>query len=180
MGIVAAVIVPRLEPGIAGQLEAAGSIVVSDLDYARQLAVVNQTSYMVDFPTGGAQYTITHSGSNSAYDALPNSPFRHPSDPATQHICRFTDLPQSGTRLQFVAWEASGSAATTGQLIFDPLGSLSSGNDSTIYLAASHGRSSFYLPIVVNATTGLARVGAMTSANPLANEGSSKPASTRP
>jgi prepilin-type N-terminal cleavage/methylation domain-containing protein len=167
MGIIAAVVIPRLDAGTAGQLEAAGSILVSDLDYARQLAVVNQSSYTVDFAASGTQYTITHSGANSAFDTLPASPFRRPGDPADEHICRFADLPQSGLRLEFVALQPAAANPTLHQIEFEALGSLSSGSDSTIWLAAGIGPERLFLPVTINAATGLARVGAMTSANPV-------------
>lgn len=166
MGIVAAMIVPQLEPGAAHQLRAVGAIVVSDLDYARHLAVANQSTYRVDFDASGARYVITHSGANSAYDTLPNSPFRHTGDPPTEHICRFDDLPHVGVRVDFlgIAFEST----TGNRLEFDSLGSVTNGGNATIWLAGGVGQTRYYLPIVVNGTTGLATVGELTHAQPLA------------
>jgi len=167
MGIIAGMVIPQLDPGVAGQLEAGGGIVVADLDYARQLAVSNQSSYTVEFAATGEQYRVTHTGTNTSLDTLPLSPFRRPNDPTDQHISRFADLPQAGLRVAFLAIEPVPDLSDGNRLEFGPLGSLSSGNQTTIWLTGGQGRSRFYLPIVVNAVTGLAVLGEMTSANPV-------------
>lgn len=170
MGIIAGMVIPQLEPGVASQLEAAGGIVVTDLDYARQLAVANQSSYAVEFAADGTQYTVTHTGSNTSLDTLPSSPFRRPTDPADQHISRFADLPQAGLRVSFLAMEPTPAVSAGNRLEFGPLGSLSSGTPTRIWLTGGQGRSRFYLPIMVNAVTGLAVLGEMTSANPVGTQ----------
>ena len=168
MAIVTAIVLPQLEPNVTVQLEAIGSVVISDLDYARQLSVANQTSYVVDFATTNDRYTISHSGSNPSFNTLPASPFRHPGDPPGQHICRFADLPQAGMQVVFLGISPPDTDTSTQQLEFGPLGELTQSVTSTIWLAAGTRQTRFYLPILVNGVTGLATLGEMTSANPFA------------
>ena len=164
MSVVVAMVVPRMEPGTTRQLSAAGGIVVADLDYARHLAVMNASSYEVAFDADGQSYTITHSGTNADLDTLPASAFRRPGDPADEHIGRFADFPQAGIELSF-----RGIRPVGGPLTFGSYGELAGGADKTLWLRAFDGQNNYYLPIHINAVTGLATLGQMQIDDPIAD-----------
>lgn len=175
MSVVVAMIVPRLEPSTASQLTAAGGIVVADLDYARHLAVANGSSYQVAFDADAQSYTITHSGTNSELDSLPTSAFRRPGDPADKHIGRFAEFPQAAVQLRFHAMRPADSGYGKGVIEFGSYGELSGSAVTTVWLKATSGQSHYYLPIQINAVTGLATLGQMQTNDPSVGEGPAAP-----
>ena len=96
LGILAAVAIPRLDPGVHEQLRAAAEIVAGDLAYGAGLAVANNSQYQFTFQPLQNRYFLEHAGSNAALDELPRTPFRSSDDPDDRHIFDLDELP-SGT-----------------------------------------------------------------------------------
>src|SRR5262245_20554250 len=75
LGILAAILIPQLTGDLPERLNAGSQIVSTDLDYARSLAVSNNTSYRLTFDPANNLYYLRHSGTNAALNTLPRSPF---------------------------------------------------------------------------------------------------------
>src|SRR5262245_34114333 len=58
LGILAAVLIPQLSGDLPERLSAAAQVVSADLDYARSLAVSNNTKYQITFNKAANEYTL--------------------------------------------------------------------------------------------------------------------------
>lgn len=168
MGILAALALPSLTPGVYEELHAAGQLLASDLGYGRSLAVANNSRYRYSFQIAGNRYALQHSGSNPALNALPSAPFRSPSDPPDQQILDLADLPHlAGQNVRLIAVNtAAGVKLNPAELEFGPLGETTQTGETVVWLAAGAGAETRYLSIHVNPVTGLATVGEFTASGP--------------
>ncbi len=169
LGILAAAIIPQLTADLPERLDAAAQVVAADLDYARALAVANNSTYRVTFQPAQNQYYLRHSGANPLFNALPRSPFRQNDDPVDQQSTRLADLPlpEPGVRLVgLVAMQGAGQAAT--HIEFKALGETTSKYESVVWLSCGKGSSRRYISVHVNPVTGLTEIGPLRGALPAA------------
>ena len=161
IAVMAAVVIPRGDPLGQEQLLAAGEAVVGDLAYARSLAVANDSRYRITFDLPGNRYALEHSGSDSSLNTLPVTAWRRSEDASTQQVTDLDELPRIGSppRLLAVGAYTNQTATPISALEFGPLGQLTQGNDVVIWLSISAGGAEGYLPLAINATTGLTTVG---------------------
>jgi hypothetical protein len=96
---------------------------------------------------------------------MPDSPFRMPTDPPTQHIMSLGDLPHVGPPVQLLAVLAGGTTPIT-TLEFGPLGGTTSSSPTTVWLLAGGGNRILYMTVAVNPVTGLATLGHVTTTGP--------------
>src|ERR1043165_8289380 len=75
VSVLAAIVLPSMNPGVYDQLLAAAEVVATDLAYGRSLAVTNNDTYRFTFDLTNNQYWLEYTGSNSALATLPSSPF---------------------------------------------------------------------------------------------------------
>ncbi|GIW92500.1 MAG: hypothetical protein KatS3mg110_0541 [Pirellulaceae bacterium] len=169
VGIIAAVVLSRSEPQIAQQLNAAAEVLASDLEYARQLAIANNSRYKVVFRTSSGEYYLQHSGSNPALDVLPLHPYlKNSADAANKpiQIGRFSDLPAIGGAVDLYLVETASSGTTVTEVEFDTTGQATGAQDVRIWLAAGQSTSRRYIPVTLIAATGMAVVGDVTDNAP--------------
>lgn len=165
IGVLAALTIPYFETTAPDQLQAAATIVVADVDYARSLAISNGSDYRLTFQPTNNQYQLTYNGTNSLLNALPSSPFKSSTDTATTQTTRLDHLPLGGGELKLVgAQKASGAEVT--YVTFTPLGSTVRTEDTLIWLTSGLGTSRRYVAVRVSAVTGLATVENMTTTAP--------------
>jgi Tfp pilus assembly protein FimT len=169
IGIVAAVVVSSSSPGAASHLQSAGAILTSDLAYARSLAVANNSKYRLSFDAGTNKYTLTHSGTNAALNALPSGPMGVPSDPATQKTADLAQLPTLGTRVRLLAVQRGAQSFTQNNVEFTPLGATTTATPSIVWLTAGAGSAQRYVAVRVNPVTGLATCDTPTATAPTLN-----------
>src|SRR5262245_26210309 len=67
LGILAAILIPQITGDLPERLNAAAQVVSTDLDYARSLAVANNTSYRITFDTANNRYVLRHSGPSAQF-----------------------------------------------------------------------------------------------------------------
>jgi Tfp pilus assembly protein FimT len=139
MGIVAGIAISSFEPSLHDQLRGAGEVVLTDLAYARSLAVANNSQYELTFSPVDRRYWLEHSGTNTSLNNLPESPYRDPADPLTRQT---SSTEVDATRVEF-----------------GTLGALTQPEDCWIWLAIGQGDARRYLPVILHATTGLATIG---------------------
>src|SRR4029453_2000583 len=113
ISILAAMLIPRMGQEVPDQLLAVSEIVSADLEYARSLAVVNDSKYQITFSPAQSRYVLRHSGTNTLLNALPASPFRETTDPPDQQTTNFADLPLSQPPVQLHSVLGSGSTLTS-------------------------------------------------------------------
>ena len=168
MGILAALALPTLSPGLEEELHAAGQLVASDLAYGRSLAVANNSRYRYTFQMSGNRYVLEHSGSNPALNNLPSASFRSPSDPPNQQIVDLADLPHmTGQNVRLAAvTTAGGVKLNPAELEFGPLGETTRTEETVVWLAAGSSAETRYLSIRVNPVSGLALLGQFTATGP--------------
>jgi prepilin-type N-terminal cleavage/methylation domain-containing protein len=167
MAILAGLVLPNSSPSIHDQLQATAQIVSGDLAYGRSLAVTHNSRYRIDFDVSENRYVLSHSGSDASLDALPDSPWRNPDDPADKHVVDLDELPHLGVGVKIAAVEEAGSVSrTVGSMEFGPFGETTSSGSTVIWLAAGEGSARRYVSISVNPVTGLASIGAYTAKAP--------------
>ena len=104
---------------------------------------------------------LEHTGDRSDLDVLPNSPFRNPQDPPTQHIVDLDELPRMAAPIQLVAVAAyDGAWQAAGAVEFGPLGETTTPPPSMIWLGAGDGLTRRYVAVWINPVTGLAEIAA--------------------
>lgn len=168
LGVVAAIVIPNSSTSLSTDLTSVGEVVASEIDFARTLAVTYGSSYELTFSGDGSQLVLEHSGSNTALDSLPASPFSAAGDAVTQRILRLdelTSLMGGVWILGAVAVEASGDSKVT-SVEFGPLGETSRAETTVIWLASGSENARRYLPIEINPVTGLATAGELTATAP--------------
>lgn len=164
LGIVAAAVIPSLEPSLTDQLENAAVIVVGDLEYARNLAVANNSKYQLSFASSQSYY-LAHSGGNP----LPSSAYRQPTDSPDRQTTIFSRLPGlRDVRIVGACLVNSSSRTKVTNVEFNKQGATAPDRMevSEVWLAAGQRTAARYLPIRVNPVTGLAQVGAITGQAP--------------
>src|SRR5262245_42798814 len=75
LGILAAILIPQLSGDVPERLDAGAQVVAADIDYARSLAVANNSTYRLTFDKATNSYCLQHTGSLAALNTLPRSPF---------------------------------------------------------------------------------------------------------
>jgi prepilin-type N-terminal cleavage/methylation domain-containing protein len=156
IGIMAGLLLPTTNPSIRDQLQMAAEILAGDVAYARNLAVANGSQYRLTFDSTNQQYVLQHSGTNTALNTLPYSPYRLSTDSATQQTTRFAELPHVGAPVRIHAVSANSTPVTTvTDLEFGPLGQTTRTTETVIWLAAGTGTATRYISVRVNPITGL-------------------------
>ena len=167
VGILVGLVFPSSEPNLHEQLRAAAAIVKADMDYARSLAVTNNSKYKITFDIENNKYTLEHSGSNASLDTLPDSPFSQPEDPDDQHIVDLDELPHMGPTVRIVVVAEFGSTyGKVDDVEFGPLGETTRAGYTLIWLAAGSGEGTVYVWLLTNSTTGITEIGNFTSTGP--------------
>jgi Tfp pilus assembly protein FimT len=167
LSILAAVLIPQLSGDIPERLRAAAQVVVADLDYARSLAVANNSKYTITFDTTNNAYWLRHSGTSALLSTLPRSPFSQTGNANDRQTTSLAELPlpQPGVRLVAIV-HMSGTVQSVGSVEFTPLGGTTSPQPTVIWLACASGKAQRFLPIEINAVTGLATTGSLQTALP--------------
>jgi prepilin-type N-terminal cleavage/methylation domain-containing protein len=170
MGIIVGMVVPQFDPGVADQLQSAAMVISADLDYARSLAIANNSQYTVTFDIQNNRYFIHHSGTNDALYDLPSSPFLDDDSSieaiGERQIADLDELLQMGPQVQLAVARLKTSRAAFTQIEFNPLGSTTATDSSMVYLSCGEGKAQRYLPLTVSSVTGLVTVGELISAVP--------------
>jgi prepilin-type N-terminal cleavage/methylation domain-containing protein len=167
ISILAAMLVPQMGQQIPDQLTAVAEIVAADLDYARSLAVINNSKYCLTFEPDENRYVLRHSGANTLLHVLPASPFRQTTDAPDQQTTELDDLPltQPTVRLLEVLSD-NGTLAVESDLEFTPLGGTTRSATTVVWLACGGGADERFVPIRVNPATGLVEIGALCNSLP--------------
>lgn len=171
MGILIGIVLPHFQPPLSEQLRGAATIVAADLSYARNLAVTNGSTYRTAFDVNGNRYVLTHSGSNSALDTLPSTPFRPSHDAPDEHTCDLDQLPHIGTTVHVHAVsEGVGTWKPIDHVEFGPLGGTTRSEPTRVWLRCGSGPDSRFLPLTVDPITGLVAVGEIQVTDPATND----------
>jgi prepilin-type N-terminal cleavage/methylation domain-containing protein len=156
MGILTAMAIPSANPSLHDQLEGVAQVLAGDLAYARNLAVVNDSTYRFTFDTVNNQYILKYSGTNPALTNLPKSPFGSRTDPASQQTVQLANLPHIGGSVQLAAvYSMATPVQAVTDLEFGPLGQTTRAGNTVIWLGAGTGTAARYLSVRVNSITGL-------------------------
>jgi hypothetical protein len=170
-----------MEPSATDQLRSTARMLSAELAYARSLAVNNNSTYRVTFDARRNRIILEHSGTNAALDNLPDSAFRRPGDPATQHIVDLDDLPHVGRPVQLLGaagytdwWldlfghEEAPRTATgrVNSVEFGPLGETDVADSTVVWLACGAGDDTQYTWLAINPITGLTQTGRITTDSP--------------
>lgn len=157
ISVVTAIVLPQLAPTFDHQLDGCGEILVSDLEYARSLAIANGSTYRVTFDEDANTYALTHVGSNAALNTLPRSPYHNNEADRTQQVTRLQDLPHVGVSVSLVGAVITGSTDTRTTFVeFGPLGETSVTKPTIIWLRAGSGVDSKYAAVSIHPITGIA------------------------
>jgi Tfp pilus assembly protein FimT len=169
LGILAAILIPQLGGDLPERLQAGAQVVSTDLDYARSLAVANNTSYRITFDAAGNRYVLRHSGPNAQFNTLPRSPFRQSDDPVDQQTTKLgmLPIPEPGVKLVAIV-TMQGSPQATTSIEFTPLGGTASTSPTVVWLASGNGTLRRYISIGVDPITGLVTIGRPVAAMPQA------------
>jgi Tfp pilus assembly protein FimT len=160
LGILAAILIPQLSGDVPERLSAAAQVVATDLDYARSLAVANNTAYRFTFDVPNNRYVLRHSGTAAQFNTLPPSPHRQNDDPVTQQTTSLAALPipEPGVRLVAIV-QMQGSGTSTSEIEFNALGGTTCPQASVVWLVCGKGTIRRFLSVSVDPITGLATIG---------------------
>lgn len=167
MAIIAAALIPQLSGDLPERLDSAAQVVAADMEYARSLAVANNSIYRITFDGDNNLYYLHHTGSNNLLDVLPDSPFRQNDDPPDRQTTDLSLLPvpPPGIRLAAVVRTNGVSQAVT-EIDFQPLGGTLSQVETVIWLSCAAGADERFISVHVNPVTGLAEIGPLQAALP--------------
>lgn len=164
LSVAAAVFVPQFQPSGESQLYSAAHVVAADLQYCRNLAVTNASTYRLAFDPGANRYDLSHAGLDPTLDALPRSPFLSPGVGAGGKPIQTMWLGQqpatAGVRLHELTRDGAPAAP---QLEFTPLGGLASPGSVEVWLTAGVSDRKRYISIHVHPVTGAVRVGSVSA-----------------
>lgn len=164
IGVLLAVAIPRSEPTLVEQLRATSRIVAAELQYARSLAVGNNSTYRVAFDPSANELILTHSGTKTSLNTLPVSAFRSQRDTATAKYLSLNDLPNLSVPVRLMgATVGSGVLQSAAMVEFGPMGQTTASAPTTVWLAVSVGNQHRYATISVNPVTGLVTAGGITA-----------------
>jgi len=167
VSILAAMLIPQMGQQVPDQLLAAAEIVAADLEYARSLAVVNNSKYRFTFEPTQNRYVLRHSGANTLLHVLPASPFRQVSDLPDQQTTELADLPLSQPIVSLHCVVAvGGTLALVSDVEFTPLGGTMRTQQTVIWLACGSSAERRFISIEVNPATGLVEIGSLTKTLP--------------
>ena len=160
LAILAAALIPQFSSDLPERLDSAAQVVVSDLEYARSLAVANNSTYRVTFELGNNLYYTHHVGSNNLLDVLPPWPFRQQNDPPDRQTTMLSllPIPQPGVGLAAVV-RNNGVAQPVTEIDFLPLGGTLSQSETVIWLSCAAGADQRFISVTVNPVTGMAEIG---------------------
>ncbi|QDU75070.1 hypothetical protein Pan97_20910 [Bremerella volcania] len=167
LGILAAAVIPQFGATAPDQVRGAAQIVAADMEYARSLAISNNSAYLITFSKTRNGYILTHSGTNTSLDDLPDNPFRKPSEDSKSLIVLLSDFPHVGpdvTIAAIVTDEPSPQEVTS--IEFDTLGQTTRKQPTLIWLSSRAGAEDIYLPIEINPVTGMTTIGEITNVAP--------------
>jgi len=160
IGIIASVVITTLNPGIHDKLDSVAQIVIADLDYARNLAVSNGSTYKITFDPGGDSYVLTHDGSNPALDNLPSSPFGQSTDPPDQQTTVLSSLPAGGPKVSvYGVYKLTPSAVLVNDVSFGSFGETTRPEQTVIELTCGYGENKRIRVVYIDPITGLATLG---------------------
>lgn len=156
IGVLAGMMIPDTSAGVQTRLQSAAAILGRDIGYARNLAVTNADNYKITFDLTANKWTLTHSGTNTALDALPISPLHRASDTATQQTVLLDKLVNiGGTASLYAVWALSTPPQTVSDVEFQSLGETTRTQPTLVWLSAGTGTDTRYISVRVNPTTGL-------------------------
>ena len=172
MAILAAVMIPNDSSDLNDVLLSTAQIIANDLAYGRSLAVVNNDRYCFTFNLKTNSYTLQHSGANTTLNILPVTAFTNPTDPPIQHIVNLSTFPcaQSGCGMPVslaAVQTTSGTTVTSiTQVEFNSYGQTTQAAATSIWLSIGTGSSLRYIPLFINAVTGLTTIGPFSGYGP--------------
>jgi prepilin-type N-terminal cleavage/methylation domain-containing protein len=160
LGVLAAILLPQLTSNLPERLQAAAQVVSSDLDYARALAVTNNSKYRITFQPAQNRYTLQHSGADAQLNTLPRSPFRQNDDTPDRQTTDLSELPlpKPGVRLVAIV-RTQGGGIAAGDIEFTALGATTSPSETVLWLACGSGSSERFISVHVDPVTGQVSVG---------------------
>lgn len=169
MTIMAGLLIPSFMPDLTQRLETGADVVAADLAWSRSLAVTNNSSYRITFSTTANEYSLQHTGVNTALDTLPRSSFGRYTDPSNKVTTRLSDLPALGPAIRLytvIKRTTAGNESAVTTLEFGPLGETTRPESTIVWLAAGSGTAQRFMPLTVDPVTGLVTVGSMTNVAP--------------
>ena len=156
LSVAVAMLLPQVNASLDQQVEATGRALVSDLEYARNLALVNNSTYQLTVDADAGQLILEHTGSNTSLDTLPTGPYRLSSDPSDKKITQLDSIPGIATAATFVAMYADGASQTAVNTVeFDSLGATSRSEQTVLIVGAGGGDARRYVTLTINPVTGL-------------------------
>jgi Tfp pilus assembly protein FimT len=169
LAILAGILIPQLSADLPERLNAAAQVVSADLDYARSLAVANNSNYRITYNVASNQYCLQHSGTNTLFNTLPRSPYKQLDDSPSQQTTKLAllPIPEPGVKLVAVV-QMQGGGQSTNSIEFGPLGGTTSTYQSVIWISCGSSSVQRFQSIAVDPVTGLVTIGQPLSALPSA------------
>jgi type II secretory pathway pseudopilin PulG len=167
IAILAAVILPRIEPNVYDRLRSTAQIVSTELAFGRNLAMANNSNYKFTFDLAQNRFLLEHSGVNTALDKLPRMLFPSADDTPCQYVVNLDELPHTGKTVKIAAVTTAGSSPQqVSDLEFNSLGATTRTDGTVIWLTAGSGADARYITISIDPVTGLTQIGSYTGTGP--------------
>jgi prepilin-type N-terminal cleavage/methylation domain-containing protein len=156
IGVLAGMMIPSSSPDAFARLQAVAGILGNDIDYARNLAVINSDPYKITFDLALNQWVLRHSGTNTSLDNLPITALHRPSDPPKEQTVALANLPSVGGPVRlWDVWSMSNTPQSVTDVEFTPLGSTTRTVPTMVWLTVGNGAAARYIALRINPVTGL-------------------------
>jgi hypothetical protein len=166
MAILAAMTVQATEADTPDRLKSASEVMIADIIFLRELAVTNNSQYQIEFDVDINSIVIRHTGTNSAFDVLPDSPFMTANKTGTEYSYVIGGSGIGVPPNLVVVQDISGNTFT--DVDFGPLGETVNRNVVTrIWFGCGHGAARRYIYVDINPITGLAKIGDIQVKSPI-------------
>lgn len=160
LSIAVAMLLPQMNATFDQQAIASARVLVSEFEYARNMAVANNSKYRLSVDSATDQFILEHTGSNSSLDTLPSGPFRSSADSSTQRVTQLASLPGISTAATFVAMYADGDSQTAVNTVeFGSLGETSRTETTVLTISVGDGDAKRYVTLTINPVTGIVTLG---------------------
>lgn len=166
VAVLAGLVLDSSSSGTPEQLRATAQVIAGELDYARALAIQNNSSYRITLDFTNDHLALTHQGANSLLNTLPSTPFQIQTQPSTQQIVALRELPGIAAPIDLL--QPAQDVRARSYVEFGPTGATTSPDETHIWLASgldsqSSSAQRLYVCIRVLAATGLVEVGDVTN-----------------
>ena len=161
IAIAAAYLIPSMDFPTVDRLRCAADVVRYDMSFAQDLAISRGDLYRLTFDNANACYTLAYAGAATPTPTLPATPFAPSNESNLSRTTKLRKIPGVGADISiYSVLETNGaSSVSVDRVTFTSSGGTQAIQETIVWLVAGQGANRRYVPVRVNAVSGLAVTG---------------------